>query len=456
MEKRGLMMSVVQEKLGTQTVTKSFFQYFIPAVLGMMLLSINIVIDGIFIGNGVGSVALASVNVASPYFSVIISITLLIGIGGGTLYSMAMGRGDINQAQKTFTVSMLLVVVITIMISIFTYLNLETTARIFGANDETMPYVLEYMLVLLAFSLVIGLETCLSIFVRNDGNPRLAMISLILSSLINIVLNYWMIFILDWEVFGAALATVLATLIGLLILATHFFKKGAGLKFVKFNWNIKETIRIITIGFPSFLSEVGIVIFVVGYNIMIAYYAGTQGLAAFSVINYIHTFTFLLFIGIGSSIQPMISYYYGAGKYSMIQETIKIAEKAALIMGVLFIFAGMFGAELFVKIFGITSPVITDLATRGIRLFFIGYLFMGINFIYTTYYQSTSHIRPSIGIIIFRGFILLIALLYLLPLWLKVDGIWLALPIAEALVAIFLIVFARKGIMNRLERGYAS
>src|SRR5690625_1609878 len=155
MEKRGLMMSVVQEKLGTQTVTKSFIQYFIPAVLGMMLLSIKIVIDGIFIGNGVGSVALASVNVASPYFSVIISITLLIGIGGGTLYSMAMGRGDINQAQKTFTVSMLLVVVITIMISIFTYLNLETTARIFGANDETMPYVLEYMLVLLAFSLVI-------------------------------------------------------------------------------------------------------------------------------------------------------------------------------------------------------------------------------------------------------------------------------------------------------------
>lgn len=446
-------MSVVHEKLGSQSVTKSFFQYFIPTILGMMLMSINIVIDGIFVGNGVGSVALASVNVASPFFSIIISITLLIGIGGGTLYSITMGRGDSHHAKRIFSISMLLIVLITVIISLITYFNLETIGYLFGANEDTMPYVMDYMTVLLAFSIIIALETCLSIFVRNDGNPRLAMISLVITALINIILNYWMIFILNWEVIGAAIATVMATFIGLVILTTHFFKKGSGLAFVKLNWKIQETLKIITIGFPSFLSEVGIGIFVIGYNITVAYYAGTQGLAAFSVINYLHTFTFLLFIGIGSSIQPMISYYYGARKYAMIKETIKIAEKSAITIGILIVLIGFFGADVLVKIFGISSPVITELATRGIKLFFIGYLFMGINFIYTTYYQSTSHIRPSIGIIVFRGYILLIGLLYLLPLWLEVDGIWLSLPVAEAIVSIFLMVYARKGIMQQLEKG---
>ena len=442
-------MSIVNERLRTQSVTKSFFQYFIPTLLGMMLMSVNIVIDGVFVGNGVGPVALAGVNIATPVFSIIISIALLIGIGGGTLYSMAMGEGHTKRAQTLFSTSMAFVTVITIVVGLIVYLNIETVARLFGANDDTLPYVIDYMTILLFFSLVLALEATLSIFVRNDGDPQLAMLGLVVAAVLNIGLNYWMIFILELGVTGAALATVIATAVGLFIYMFHFLKKGSGLKFVKISWNKRDITSISVIGFPSFLSEAGMGVFVMGYNIAMAYHVGTNGLAAFSVINYLHVFMFLAFIGIGSTIQPMISFYYGAKKFEMISKTVKIAELTGLALGLVFISIGYFGAEYLVSIFGISPGEIATLATNGLKLFFLGYLFLGINFIYMTYYQSIGYVKPSIGITIFRGFILLILLLLVLPFWLGIAGIWLALPVAEALVAVVLLIRARKGVIQR-------
>lgn len=442
-------MSMVNQRLDTQSVAKSFFQYFIPTLLGMMLMSVNIVVDGIFVGNGVGSVALASVNVAVPVFSIIISISLLIGVGGGTIYSMKMGEGKTKQAQQLFTIAFALLTTITVIIAVICYWNMENIALLFGANEETLDYAVDYMRVLFIFSLILAWENFFSIFVRNDGDPQLAMIGLVVSALLNIVLDYWMVFILKLEVTGAALATVIATLIGLIIYLFHFFKKGTALKFTRLHWDKTALKRISTIGVPSFLSEAGTGIFVMGYNIAIAHYAGTTGLAAFSVINYLHTFMFLAFIGIGQSIQPMISYYHGAKQDASIKQTVKIAEITGLILGLIFLAIGYVGADVLVAIFGVTDEATAKLATKGIKLFFLGYLFMGTNFIYMTYYQSIGYVRPAIGITLFRGFILLIGALYILPLWFGTTGVWLALPVAEGLVAITLIFFSRGGVMGK-------
>ncbi|WP_231784123.1 MATE family efflux transporter [Lentibacillus sp. JNUCC-1] len=180
-----------------------------------------------------------------------------------------------------------------------------------------------------------------------------------------------------------------------------------------------------------------------------AYYIGTNGLAAFSVINYLHAFMFLAFLGIGSTIQPMISYYYGARKPEMIKSTIRISELTVLSLGALFILIGFFGADFLVSIFGVASDTIADMAATGIHLFFLGYVFMGINFIYMTYYQSIGYIKPSVGITVFRGFILLILMLLILPYFFGINGIWLSLPVAESIVAVVLMVYARKGVMEQ-------
>lgn len=443
-------MGSVTQKLETQSVAKSFFQYFIPTLLGMMLMSVNIVIDGIFVGNGVGSIALASVNIAVPVFSVIISIALLIGMGGGTLYSMAMGENNKIKARQIFTLSIILITVITIIIAVISYFNMESLASLFGANRETMPYVLDYMGILFISSLILSLEACLSIFIRNDGDPQLAMMGLVVSAILNIGLNYVMIFVLELEVKGAAIATVVATLAGLLIYTLHFFRKGSNLILTRFTWNWKQVKYLHVIGFPSFLSEAGMGVFIIGYNITVAYYIGTEGLAAFSVINYLHTFMFLAFIGIASTIQPLISYYYGSKQDASIKKTIKLAERTGLALGILFLAIGYFGADYLVAIFGVESSAIAELASTGLKLFFIGYLFMGINFVYMTYYQSIGNVKPSIMITVFRGFILLALMLFILPKILGNAGIWLALPAAEAMVAVFILIFSRKNVMEKI------
>lgn len=442
-------MASVSEKLGTQSVVKSFFEYFLPTLFGMMLMSVNIVIDGIFVGNGVGPVALASVNIAVPTFSVIMSISLMISIGGGTLYSISLGRNDTERAQKIFTMSLVYLIIVMITVSLAGYFNMEALAKLFGANQETLPYVMDYMGVLFIFSLALAGENFVSVFIRNDGDPQLAMIGLVTTALLNIGLNYWMIFILKMEVLGAALATVIATIAGVLVYAIHFLKKSSNLKLVRFKWNWRDILNVSGIGFPSFLAEAATGVFVMGYNIALAFYSNTDGLSAFSVINYLYTFMFFAFIGIGSTIQPMISYYYGAKKYNHIKQTVRLGEAAGLGLGLLFIAIGYLATDYLVAIFGITSPDIVALSSEGIKLFFLGYIFMGINFVYMTYYQSIGQIKPSIGITLFRGFILLGVMLLVLPPLFGIKGIWLALPTAEAVMAIILIIFARRGVMKR-------
>ncbi|SFD45331.1 putative efflux protein, MATE family [Lentibacillus persicus] len=443
-------MSIAEQRLLNQSVTKSFFQYLFPTLIGMMLMSANIVIDGIFVGNGVGSIALASVNIAVPVWSILISVSLLIGVGGGTLYSITTGERDTGRAKQVFSISMVITTLIMAVIGITGYLAAESLARLFGANDETLQYTVDYLKIIFMWAPIVGWEAALSIFVRNDGSPKLAMSGLIISALLNIVLNYWMIFILEMEVTGAALASVIATAAGLMVYTFHFLKKDAGLKFVRLKWKKDDVVTVGKLGFPNFLSEAGTGLFVVGYNIALAYYAGTTGLAAFSVINYLHTFVFLAFIGIGTSIQPMISFYYGAKKYEKIKATVKIAELTGISIGVLFLAIGWIAAGSLVSIFGVETEEIRQLAIKGIRLFFIGYLFMGVNFVYMTYYQSIALIKQSIGITLARGVILLIAALIVLPAWLGTTGVWLALPFAEGLTAVVLLVFARRGVMKQV------
>jgi putative MATE family efflux protein len=413
-------------------------------------MSVNIIIDGIFVGHGVGPVALASVNVATPMYSVFLSLGLLIGVGGGAVYSIALGSGETDKARRIFTMSMVLITAITIVVAGLSYLFMEEIAHFFGANKDTFAYVIDYIWILILFSPFMAWEAVLSVFVRNDGNPTLAMAGLIVTAVVNIVLDYWMIFMLKWEVIGAALATVIAIAIGVLVLCAHFFKKGSLLKFVRPTFAWWEMKVIPAVGFPSFLSEVGLAVFIIGYNIVLAMYAGTNGLAAFSVINYLHFFMFLVFVGIGSAVQPMISYYYGAHQFQHIKDTVKLAEKAALFFGALFFIGGFFGAPYLVALFGVTSEVIVGLAVTGIRLFFIGYLFMGFNFIYMTYFQSIGYVKPAMWITIFRHFIIFIPVLIVLPYFFGIHGAWLVLPVSETLLAAVLFGFARKGVVGKL------
>lgn len=345
-------MAKNMEILETDSVKKIYFRYLIPSLVGMLLMSLNIVIDGIFVGHKLGGVALAGINIAVPVFTIFTAISIWIGIGAATQFSFAIGEKNVAKAQTIFTNAILAVVSITVIIGIIAFIFKVPLAYFLGANDDTIGYVLEYMNILLVFGFALTLENILSIFVRNDGDPNLSMIALIVTAISNVILNYLFLFVFEWGVTGSALATMIAIIIGVLILTTHFFKKSSRLKFVKVDWNKAFFKKTLAIGLPSFLAEVGVSVFTLGYNISIAAIAGTAGVAAFSVLNYTHSVILMLFLGMGSAIQPLISYYRGAKARQKELETLKIAIVVAFSTGVGFLLVGFFGSNLLVSMFG--------------------------------------------------------------------------------------------------------
>ncbi|MGC9673742.1 MATE family efflux transporter [Staphylococcus haemolyticus] len=444
-------METLQQNLMNKPVKKVFFHFFFPAVFGMMLMSVNMLLDGIFVGHGVGGAGLAGVNLAAPIFTVILAISLWIGIGSATYFSSAIGEGSLEKARSSFTLALAIFTGLLGIISVIGYLNIDTIAAWLGANEETVAPTTDYLRILFSLGWVLGLQQLLSIFIRNDGRPMLGMVSLGVTSIINIIFNYIFIFQLGLGVYGAGLATVLAGAVGVVIFIPHFFKKQVVLNRLAWSWSKQLAARILAIGFPSLLAESGAFVLVVGYNLSVVAALGTDGVTAFSVINYLHGFMFLAFFGIETAMQPMISYYHGAKQKLQMQATIALAEKTAVGLGLILFVIGYIFAPWLVGLFGVDDAAIVAIAVEGIRLFFVGYLFIGISFVYMTYFQSVGKVRAATAIILFRSYALFLGYLFVLPKIFGVNGIWLSMPIAELTMAILIVLFARKYVQKQLK-----
>lgn len=437
-------MNETSTTLRTTPTKKLFISYLIPSIIGMLLMAVNILVDGIFVSNGVGPEALAGVNIAVPIFSILLSISLWIGMGGATLYSIALGQNNPKKAQSIFTQSFFLATFIVGILVVLSLWKQKELAYLFGASDEIFPYVKDYLQIILIFGIVYVVENILSIFIRNDGNPRLAMIGLGVTSILNIVLNYIFIFMMDMGVKGAAYGTGIATLIGVFVLLTHFFHKESILKFTKLQFEMKTVSEILKIGLPSFIVEASAAVTVIAYNITFIHFVGAIGVTAYAVVNYMHAVFLMLFIGIGAALQPIVSYHYGAKLYSRLQQFLKLGVITGILFGIGIWFVGWKFSETIVALFGEMPEDVLAYTTNGILLYFIGYLFLGFNLVYAEYYQAIKKIKLSSIIIVTRSIVLFLPLLWLLPTYFGGDYIWLAFPIAEGLTAIGLIIARKK------------
>jgi len=438
---------VVAEQQGdfirTEPVAKVFMRYLIPSLIGMMIMAVNIVVDGIMVGNRLGEVALAGVGIASPVYTLFVAMSLWIGMGGATLFSQAMGAGEVKRAQFIFTHSLVLITVFTLIIGITAFIFQDSLTYLLGANEDTFPFANDYLRVMLIFGFVFTLENALSTFIRNDQNPNLAMVALVVTALSNIVINYIVLYVLNLGVAEVALGTILAAVLGLLIMSVHFFRKKNHLRVSRFRLDFPIFKSTMSIGFPSFLSEVGISVFTIAFNVTLARLAGTVGVAAFSILNYVHSVMLMLFLGMGAAVQPLVSYYYGAKLTNRMRQTLQLALKVAVIAGIAAFLMGQVGARQIVAIFGNFSEEVLALAVTGIRLFFIAYLFMGINFVMMSYFQSISQIRMATWITAAREIIFMMIFILILPPLIGVYGVWISIPLAELVVMLTIFFFVR-------------
>ncbi|PEJ39560.1 MATE family efflux transporter [Bacillus pseudomycoides] len=452
-------MMETTEKLREKPMKNLFISYLIPAVLGMVLMSVNIVIDAVMISRGVGANGLAGVNVAIPAFSIFFSISLWIGMGGATLYSIALGENKIERARSIFTQSMTVAVVIVGALMVICLWRIEDLAYLFGANEVILPYALDYLTVLLTFGMIYVLENILSTFIRNDGNPNLAMAGLVVTALLNIAFDYIFIFIFGWGVTGAAAATILSAAIGFLVLLSHFFRKSSILKWTKFHFEWNTVKQIMLIGFPSFTAEITVAIVTIGFNITFMKYAGELGVASYAIVNSIHSMMLLVFLGVGAALQPIASFHYGANLPERLKEGLNFAVKTAIVLGCVAIVSGLFFGEYIIGLFDVQSKELLTLTVTGMSLFFVQYVFFGYNIVYGEYFQSVRQTRKSILIILNRGLLLIIPLLWIMPKLFGVNGIWLVMPVSEVLTAI--VVFWMNRIshpvsVRNIEREYVA
>lgn len=427
-------------KLQTSPPKKLFLSYLFPSLFGMLLMASNILVDGIFVSHGVGEQALAGVNIATPIFSILLAVSLWIGMGGATLFSIALGENKIQKAHAIFTRSIILTLVIVGILIVIGLWKLKAVAYLFGASEVTYPYVRDYLWVILIFGFVFVLENILSIFIRNDGNPKLAMTGLGVTAVLNVVLNYFFIFVWQWGVSGAAYATGIATLIGLCILLLHFRTPANHLHFVKPTRSLRGMLDILKIGLPSYVVEMSFAVIVVMYNLTFLHYTGEVGVTAFAIINYLHAVFLMIFIAVGASIQPLVSYHYGARLYGRLKSFLLLGILTATIIGVLLLIIGIFGKSLLIKLFGVDDPTVVAFTEKGILLYFTGYIFLGFNLVIAEYFQAIKRIRLSVLIVLSRSILLFMPLLILLPMALPSITIWLAFPIAEGLTCIILLI----------------
>ena len=414
-------------------VKEIFIKYLIPSIAGMMGLSLNILFDTIFIGQGVGSEGLAALNIAIPIFNIFSSIALLLGIGGATAVSVSMGKKEYDKVNKIFTTSMIINVSIGIFLTVIGIFFTEKICYLLGATPDVLDMVKSYLGVIVWFSWAFLMSNTLTVFVRNDKNPRLAMWSMLIGNFANIVFDFVFIFIFNWGMKGAAIATTMSPVITIILLSTHFIRGNNTLKFKLDKLKIDKNIinRILKNGFPSFIMELSSGLIIFAFNMSISNIEGAIGVSAYSIIANISLVCVAIFNGIAQAIQPIISINYGAKKYERVHEALKLAIKTSVIFGAIFYASGVLFPEKIVLLFNSGDAKLMEMTCGGIKLYFIAFLFMGANIARVSYFQSIENSKASTLVSLCRGVIFVLISLLILPMILGINGVWITIPIVE-------------------------
>ena len=431
-------------KLLTESVSKIFFRYLMPAIMANMVTSIYILADTIIIGKGIGTLAMAGLNIVLPLFSIFFGIGHLFGVGGSVLMSIARGRGDHKLGECYFTLSIILNAISCLILTVFLWIFMEPIARFLGATKDTMPYIQEYAPYVIAGLSVFAFSALLQSFVRNDGAPKLAMTAVISGGVLNVILDIIFVFPLDMGMAGASIASVFGSGCTICILLFHFRSKTNGLKFSLKAFSFPCIGQIYQNGFTSFLVEVtsGIVTFV--FNIKILEYAGDMGITMYGVICNTVIIATCLCNGINQAAQPILSTNYGAGFKERIAQVRKLGIKTALAICSIPTILGLLVPNLFTYIFINPNEEILAMSPSAIRIYFTGFFVMGINMFVVGYLQAIAKPYLSLIVCLARGCVLSILFVTILaPLW-GINGIWASVPLAELVTLFMALYFLKK------------
>lgn len=425
-------------------IRKLFFKYLLPSISATLVTSIYVLADTIIIGRGVGANGIAALNIVLPIYSLFFGTGILLGVGGAVLMSFANGKGDKKLANSYFTSSVILAVAFSILYLTIGFLFFDKIVHLLGANEDNIALVKEYGKYVVLGSPLFLSSNFLQAFIRNDKAPKLAMVGIITGGVLNVILDYIFVFELNMSISGAAIATLIGTSITVIILLSHFLSKNNNMKLIKNSFKFKIGIDILQSGVSSFIIEMasGIVIFL--FNLQLLKYIGNIGVVVYGIISNSAIVAMSLFNGAAQAAQPIMAINFGANKIKRVLEVKRFAIITAVIIGMTLFLIGFGFPKTIISIFIDLTPEIISLGTKAIRIYFIGFLVMGLNIFYITYFQSIMQPKISLFICLLRGFILSTIFVFVLPLFFKVTGIWLTMPTTEFITVIVCFITVKR------------
>lgn len=414
-----------------RNIKKTFVKYISLNVLGMIGLSCYILADTFFVARGLGPDGLAALNLAIPIYSLVNGVGLMIGIGSATRYSL-------SKSQAVFTQAFYLVLLLSCLLFLCGLLFSSPLATLLGGDAVTHQMTATYLRVILCFAPMFMLNNLLICFVRNDNSPRLAMVAMLVGSFSNIILDYVFVFPLGMGMFGAALATGIAPVISLAILSAHIITKRNTFSLQKVALHLRTFADITSLGASSLVAELSSGIVIIVFNGIILRLAGNTGVAAYGVIANIALVVIAIFTGISQGMQPLLSRSHGMGDHHDTKAVLRYGFCTALAFAVVVYAITFVFAAPIVGAFNSSQDIrLAQIATKGLRIYFTAFAFVGINVLSATYFCSIDQPKQAFAISLLRGFLVIIPVAFLLSSLFGMTGVWLTLTVSEAIVLFF-------------------
>lgn len=440
-----MSVHTTDETMTSGSTTVDFFRFVVPSILGLVALSSAGIVDGIFVGNYVGATALAAVNLVVPLYSVFFGLCVMMLVGGAVVAGKALGEGDTRTASNIFTKSLTVVVIFALIVASLACYFAGNIAAFVGAEGEALPMTTEYIRIISPFMFFMGLAYALSYFSRVDDAPNYALFGLVLIAFTNIVLDALFIKVWGWGISGAAFASGIAYTVGTAFLMVRFFGKQARIRLIKPYGSWFELFRAAYNGFSEFINEMssGLIMFVINWILMIE--AGTTGVAAFTIVNYILWLSIMMAYGTAEALGPLVSVNFGARKPERIANFMRLAVGLAVLLGITFATALLVYPEALASVFIQSDEVATLALTLSIiAVIWPAFLFNGINITLSGYFTGMHAATQSALIAMSRSLVLPLVLIILFWKTLGLEGAFLALPVAEILTfALSVVLFYR-------------
>lgn len=441
--------------LGEDKVSKLLMKFSVPAIVGMMVNAAYNIIDRIFIGNtpDLGTKGLAGITIGFPIMIILLSIGILFGVGGATLFSIKLGEGKKEEAEKVMGNAFAILVISGLIFTIIGELFLKEILILFGASKEVLPYSMTFMRIIFIGAVFQVVSMGMNSFLRADGQPTLAMITMFMGAGTNIVLDVVFIIWMNMGMAGAGLATITGQFLSSMWILSYFFGKKCNtkLRFKNMKLDMKIIKRITSLGMPGFLMQLVNSLLNVILNRSLLIYGGDLAVSGMGIVNSLQTILLMPVTGLNQGVQPIVSFNFGAKKFPRVKEAEKLAiTVATAIVLVGFVVTRIFPEQL-VSMFN-REPKLVEFASYALKTWFMCLPVIGFQIIASNYFQSIGRSRTAIFLTLTRQVIFLIPALFILPKFWGMNGLLHSAPLADFLSFILTATFFYFGI-KRLGEG---